>query len=646
MPTGLLVAALLLGASFGCRESQPPQTAGDEPDPTPRVTLPDESMFEASPSDGGGDVAVTPKSVEVGKPCTLTFVYTAGEHGIVRGGGVLCYVSSFWYWTPPQSTDPQMPGYMTVSASSPEVKLSVTTDSSSQTALALIEDGQLHPGDRITFVYGDTTEGSFPNARGMADRFAERDERFYFKVDGDGDGWFVPITRQPSFTVTPAEPVQLACFGPSTVASGDRFELRISALDAARNLANEMVGEVNLVFDESVLDAPKAVRFEPDDRGSVGVPVRALAPGVARVKLHDQSQQLTPATSNVIVIHEPGQRRYNLLWADLQIHGNISDGSGAPEDLYRYARDVARLDVAAVTEHDHCGYLPLDQNKSAWQRILSTASACYQEGRFVTFPAYEWTSWTFGHQHILFAHEKDAVPRSWHDPASDHPLELLAALDGTDCVAVPHHPGGGPIPFCWKYHHPGLQPVVEIVSVHGVSERTGAAGGIRQPVPSGMAQAALARGHRLGFIGGGDTHDGHPGLGSPGMPAPGLAGIYAEETSRQAVLAALRARRVYATSGCRAILRFHSGPVAMGGAIKADKLSAPVTLDIALVGDAPIESLTIIKSNRDAAVIKGEGMVMALSWTDTDTARPGDYYYLRVMQADSCQIWSSPIWIE
>ena len=43
----------------------------------------------------------------------------------------------------------------------------------------------------------------------------------------------------------------------------------------------------------------------------------------------------------------------------------------------------------------------------------------------------------------------------------------------------------------------------------------------------------------LGFIGGGDTHDGHPGIGSPGMPPPGLAGLYVEHLSRDAILGAL-----------------------------------------------------------------------------------------------------------
>jgi hypothetical protein len=332
----------LVGVTLGCRGNQPPQAPVSEPDPTPRVTLPDESMFEASPSDGGGEVVVTPESVQVGQPCTLTFVYTVGEHGIAAGGGVLCYVSSFWHWTPPQSTDHERPGYMTVSNSSPEVRLHVKTDPSSQTVLALIEDGQLLPGDHLTFVYGDTSDGSSPYAQARADRYAEQEERFHFKVDGDGDGWFVPVARQPTFSVTPGSPVQLACFAPSTVAGGEGFEVRISALDAARNLTEELVGEMNLVFDENVLAAPQVVHFNPNDHGSIGVPVQALAPGVARIEVHDKSQRLAPAISNVIVIHEPGQSRYRLLWADLQIHGNLSDGTGTPEELYRYARDVAR----------------------------------------------------------------------------------------------------------------------------------------------------------------------------------------------------------------------------------------------------------------------------------------------------------------
>jgi hypothetical protein len=637
---------MVLAFLVGCRGHEAAPAQIEEPDPTPRLVLPDESAYQASAEDGGGSVQVTPGSVRAGQPCTLTFTYTAGARGIRSGGGVLCYVSSFWYWTPPQSQSPEQPGYATVSCSNPGVDLEVETDPSSQTILARIAGGRLDAGDHLTFIYGDTSGDTFPQARGTADRFAEREERFYFKVDGDGDGWFTPVAQQPSFDVTSAPAVRLICYGPSLMAVGETSQVRISALDSARNLDESYTGKIRLDFDESLLQGPRTVLLDTGDRGSIGVPVQALAAGMAVIEASDAEQGLAAPSSNVIVIHDPGQQRYRLLWADLQVHGNLSDGTGTPEDIYRYARDVARLDIAALTEHDYWGYLPLAEQPQAWQRVLDGAATMHQPGRFITFPAYEWTSWTFGHQHILFAREQDAQILAWQDPNYDHPRELLAALAGIDCLAIPHHPGGGPVPYCWKYHDPDLQPVVEIVSVHGVSERVGAIAGIRQPVPSGMVQAALARGHRLGLIGGGDTHDGHPGIGSPGMPAPGLAAIYAEELTRPAVLDALRQRRVYASNGCRTILRFHSGPVAMGGVISAAALDGPLELEIALVAEAMIIELTIVKSNRDYAVIEDQGMVMALTWHDPEPAKPGDFYYLRVNQSDGGQVWSSPIWID
>lgn len=638
------MAACSLSAICAGNERTGP--AAEEPDPKPRVVLPDESMYSPSPQDSGGTVTVTPKAVQVSRPWTLTFVYTAGEKGIQPGGGVLCYVTRFWYWTPPQDITPERPGFSTVTCTNPDVSLAVKVDPHNQTILAQIEGQPLRAGDQLTFTYGDTSDGQFPQARGIADRFAERDESFYFKVDGDGDGWFAPIAKQPRFDVLAGEAVRLVVFGPSRVAAGSPFELRLSALDAANNLAESFAGEVLLSFDENVVEAPEKAVFTPADRGSVGVRVVPKRVGLTQLAAHVPESRLPRAVSNVIVIHEPNRQKYQLYWADLQIHGNLSDGTGTPADIYRYARDVARLDAAALTEHDHWGYLPLDANPAAWRRILRAAADFNEAERFVTFPAYEWTNWTFGHQHVLFLREEDAVVHAWCDPRSDHPQELWKALGGAECVTIPHHTGGAPIPTCWKYHDPVFQPVVEIVSVHGVSERMGQPGCIRGAEESGMVQSALARGYRLGFVGGGDTHDGHPGIGSPGMPPPGLAGIWARDLTRKSIFEAIRARRVYATTGCRAILRFHSGAVPMGGVIKLADAKAPRTLKVAVVGDAPTAAITIVKNNRDVARFEANDFIATRTWKDTAPAVAGDYYYVRIVQTDGGWIWSSPIWVE
>ncbi|MCY4437635.1 MAG: hypothetical protein OXE05_09925 [Chloroflexi bacterium] len=56
---------------------------------------------------------------------------------------------------------------------------------------------------------------------------------------------------------------------------------------------------------------------------------------------------------------------YTLLWGDTHIHAEYSpcfkpeaipDGfDGSPADCYRYARDVAEIDFAAVTDHTWSG---------------------------------------------------------------------------------------------------------------------------------------------------------------------------------------------------------------------------------------------------------------------------------------------------
>ena len=644
---GALCAALVLmpwrGSAVAADDTGEVQK---EPDPQPRVVLPDESAYTRSAQDGGGSVTVEPASVRSRRPCTLTFTYTVGNKGIATGGGVLCYVTRYWRWAPPQSLNPRGRGYCTVTCSNADVELAIETDPQSQTILAHVAKGTLQAGDRLTFVYGDTSGGSHTEARGTADDFAEREERFFFKVDGDGDGWFAPVAEQPRFEVLAGEAARLMVFGPSRASVGESFELRVSVLDAVGNLAESFVGEVDILCDATTLETPRQVTFQTADRGSVGVRAVAKKSGITRAAAQDKSQHLFGAVSNVMVFHDHGEETLRLYWADLQIHGNLSDGTGIPADIYRYARDVARLDAAALTEHDHWGYLPLDETDRAWQRCLAASRKFNDPGRFVAFPGYEWTSWTFGHQHVLFLREQEAVVRAWNNTDFDHPLELWKALKGSNSITIPHHPGGGPIPVCWKYYDRVRQPVVEIASVHGVSERMGQPGCIYSPEESGMAQSALARGHRLGFIGGGDTHDGHPGLGSPGMPPPGLAGIYAKELTREALFEALRARRVYATNGCRAILRFHSGSVPMGGVIKLKEPGERRRFDVVVVGDGPVASVTIVKNNVDTATFDGGGLLVSHTWKDPAPARAGDYYYARIAQTDGGWIWSSPIWVE
>ena len=103
---------------------------------------------------------------------------------------------------------------------------------------------------------------------------------------------------------------------------------------------------------------------------------------------------------------------------------------------------------------------------------------------------------------------------------------------------------------------------------------------------------------------------------------------------------------MYATTGCRAILRFHLGDTPMGGVAQLASPDSARKLSVNALGDAPISAVAIVKNNREAAVQPGDGLITSWEWTDPAPAKDGDYYYARIAQSDGEWIWSSPIYIE
>lgn len=588
-------------------------------------------------------MTVEPKVVGVREPVTLRFTYTAGEEGIAEGGGVMCFVSRFWYWAPPQARSSSRPGYFTAVCSNPGVILAIDDRLPNNLIAIRVESGRLDPGDEIVLTYGDTSGGRFEGGRGLSDRFAEHRERFFFRVDGDGDQFATPIAEQPTFDVVATEGVQIHCVGPSRASEGEEVELGISVLDAALNRVETFEGEVIL----RALDNPswpeRRVQLGPEHRGARRVSLALDQAGVWLLEASDLAGSLRRGVSNPILVAPAAEERYRLFFGDLQIHGNLSDGTGTPEDLYTYARDVARLDVAAVTEHDAWGYEPLKGPSGGWEQSKSVTEELYEPGRFVTFPAYEYTNWTTGHRHVLFLHPGEADVFSWRDEETKTPEGLWERLKGRQAITIPHHPGGGPIPIFWPVHDSGFEPVVEIASIHGVSERMDHPAVIHQPVASGMVVEALRRGYRLGFLGSGDTHDGHPGMGNPAQPPPGLAGIWAEELTRQSIFEAIRARRVYATFGSRSVLRFHCGGVPMGGELDAGQ---PREFEALVLADAPIRKIEMVKNGEPIEAFESDGLFAAVTWKDDAEGKSGDSVYVRVALESGGWIWSSPIWVK
>ena len=639
------LAAGLAGLALACGEAQAPRVPAARAapalglSPNARVdvveTLRAERSARRDPSDGGGRARLAwegeAPTLRAGEPASFPFVYEAGPLGIAPGGVLFLQVPSYWGWSQPQAEDPGAPGYTEVSTDAAGVTLA--PEVMGQDLLGITIGGRaLRPGEQVRIRYGAGELGALP------DRFAERRSKFFFAVDGDGDGTRGFLTDLPEVDVLPGPAALLVATLPSAARPGETHTLHLAFLDREGSAGIPVEGEVALEAPPDV-EIPATLRFAAADRGVRAVDFVAKAPGVFRVRARGPGG--LEAESNPLFVDETAP---HLVWADLHGHSNLSDGTGTPDDYYRYARDVAGLDVAALTDHDHWGIPFLDESPNLWREIEAAAKRFHEPGRFVTLLGFEWTSWLHGHRHVLYFADEGPLVSSL-DEATDDPAELWKALRGQPALTFAHHSAGGPVATNWAFApDPVLEPVTEVASVHGSSEALDAPLLIHEPVPGNFVRDALGRGYRLGFVGSGDSHDGHPGFAQIASPSGGLAAVFAAEPTREAVLAALRARHCYATNGPRIFLRASLGGKPMG----AEVPPGTQRLRVAALTPGDLERIDVVRGASvvlEVRVPEGEARREGALEETLAELRPGEAVYVRAVQRDGGAAWSSPFFV-
>lgn len=585
-------------------------------------------------SDGGGRAWLEPepKPVVAGSRAKFSIRYEAGPEGIAEGGAVYFMPSPFWGWSSPQVLDPGSAGFCRIWTSAKGVELDVESVGG-QMLIAAISGRSLAPGETITIEYGAGSAGT------VVDRFAETDSRLWVAVDGDGDGIRKILADSPGVQIVAGPPARLHLAVPGVVRPGEIADLTVAVLDAVGNGGFPFEGEILLENDGPSIGLPASVFLRPQDGGRTRVGIMPTEVGVVRIRA--KVGETLVAESNPMRVADDGPR---VFWADLHGHSGWSDGTGTPEDYFSYARDIAGLDIAVLTDHDHWGVDFLDESDRLWAAIGRQVEVFHEPGRFVTLYGYEWTSWLYGHRHVLYFEDGGEVFSSI-DPRYDTPTELWSALRGKKAMTIAHHTAGGPIATNWDYEPDEImEPLTEVVSVHGSSEAEDSPQLIYSPVKGNFARDALERGYRLGFVGSGDSHDGHPGLSHVASGTGGLAGIMAEELTMESILEALRRRRVYATNGPRILLRMAVDGWPMGSTVEPDSDGA--TVFVGVLGTGPIERVDLVRGGMVAASYPGQGESELQLTLHLDDVIDGDFVYVRVLQTDGGAAWGSPVFFE
>ena len=306
-----------------------------------------------------------------------------------------------------------------------------------------------------------------------------------------------------------------------------------------------------------------------------------------------------------------GYEAMQVFYGDLHNHCGLSYGHGALAaalDNARLQLDFASVTVHAVwpdlpTDDPYLGYL-VDYHKkgflkaeAAWPGYLAAVDAANDEGRFVTYPSFEWHSMHYGDHCVYYRDGQGGAAARPIIQAEDLPALRHAVGElQTPALLIPHHIGyrQGYRGINWRAFREALSPVVEIFSFHGQSLSS------EGPYPylhsmgprheQSTAAYGWAQGHVFGVIGSTDHHNAFPG--SYGY---GRLGVWARALSRDAIWEAIAQRRTYALTGDRMAVTFALNGHAMGALAPADEER---WIEVAVQGGDSIDTIDVLHNNR------------------------------------------------
>ena len=434
-------------------------------------------------------------------------------------------------------------------------------------------------------------------------------------------------------------PAQFRVVAPTCVTPGEPFAVRVAVLDENNNPPGKTwKGRLTLGGDGVAGPAEGSIKKKDAnylelEGFSVG------APGVYRVDVRGGD---LAGWSNPVVCRENWDRR--IYWCDEQGHSAFSDGMRQPDEYFDYSRYVALLDAALLTDHAENLY------DDEWPLFVAAANAKNDPPAFATLVAYEWTSdaWSggYGHRCVFFRGDGGSYYNSY-DEESDTPAELWAKYRPGEVVMIPHHTLAG---FRWSNFDPAYDRCVEIVSHWGSSEYEGNPLWTGRAWRGGGAVDALNSYYLLGFVGGGDNHNGAPGQNhgpSRMRHMPYYGGITAclvNENTRAAIFDALYERQVYATAGNRDFVDFAVNGAGMASVIP---VKGQPLLEGEVATEGVIKSLDVVRGGETVyAVPDAAGRDhVAFSWRDDGYDGAPSYYYLRAISEDDHVAYATPVWV-
>ncbi|WP_127499933.1 CehA/McbA family metallohydrolase [Actinoplanes solisilvae] len=299
---------------------------------------------------------------------------------------------------------------------------------------------------------------------------------------------------------------------------------------------------------------------------SGGLLVLAATPGTAHAATTGVAVDGSPKRATGASRSSRISQGTTLVHADLHNHTLMSDGDGDPANAFASMRS-AGLDVAALTDHTTLFAIE-GMSSSEWKRAGQLADAANEPGVYTAIRGFEWSHPLLGHVNVWYT-------GNFTDLGGSSSMgKLYDWINGTDGISGFNHPGRELLRFNdFSYDASMAEQMVGLEMFNRGDDYLFDGWGDGQSSP---LNACLNAGWRTGLTGVTDEHGTDWGF----PEGKGRTGLWVNENSRNAVLAAMRARRFFATrvSGLR--LDATANGVRMGSSLPLAKGDVRFAVDL------------------------------------------------------------------
>lgn len=362
--------------------------------------------------------------------------------------------------------------------------------------------------------------------------------------------------------------------------------------------------------------------------------------GTAYLRAYSIAGGCEPGEVTRVIFTEEFDLDWNLYFGQLHAHTDISDGAGSVEEAFQYASQVDGLDFFAVTDHsdsfDNADMGAIDADGadiSADWAAGKQAAASVTNGDFVGLFGFEMT-WPEDKQlgHISTFNTPGWQTRDQADfenvpTALENYYKALTAVPGS--VSQFNHPDTVHGDFeRFDHYSPQYDAAVSLLEVAGED-------GV---VDCEYYDLALDKGWHVAPTNNQNNHNGQWGDASEARTV-----VLAKSLTEEALYAAMKDRRVYATQDSDLAIYYELNGTVMGSIIPKSE-SAAVTVFLSDPTDEAIGNVEVVTDG--GAVLVSEYVETPSQVLELPASGGRSYYYLRITQPDGDVAVTAPVWMD